>query len=46
VTRCSTTARRFQKYAGARQLIVPGSDHAFAEFAQYLDSVLEFAGVV
>ena len=34
------------KYAGARQLIVPGSDHAFAEFAQHLDSVLEFAGFV
>ncbi len=34
------------KYAGARQLVVPGSDHGFAQFAQYLDSVLEFAGVV
>jgi predicted esterase YcpF (UPF0227 family) len=33
------------KYAGAKQLVVPGSDHGFAEFEQYLDSVLEFAGV-
>jgi predicted esterase YcpF (UPF0227 family) len=33
------------KYAGARQLVVEGSDHGFAEFEQYLDSVLEFAGV-
>ena len=34
------------KYTGARQLIVPDSDHGFAEFAHYLDSVLEFAGIV
>jgi uncharacterized protein len=34
-----------QKYAGAKQLIVPGSDHGFAEFAHYLDSVLDFAGI-
>jgi uncharacterized protein len=33
------------RYAGARQLVVPGSDHGFAEFEQYLDSVLEFAGI-
>jgi predicted esterase YcpF (UPF0227 family) len=33
------------RYAGARQLIVPGSDHGFAEFEGYLGSVLEFAGV-
>lgn len=30
------------KYAGARQLVVPGSDHGFAEFERYLDSVLAF----
>jgi predicted esterase YcpF (UPF0227 family) len=33
------------RYAGARQLIVPGSDHGFAEFERYLESVLEFAGI-
>jgi predicted esterase YcpF (UPF0227 family) len=33
------------RYTGARQLIVPGSDHGFAEFERYLDSVLEFAGI-
>jgi predicted esterase YcpF (UPF0227 family) len=30
------------KYAGARQLVVQGSDHGFAQFEQYLDSVLAF----
>jgi predicted esterase YcpF (UPF0227 family) len=34
-----------QKYAGARQLVVQGSDHGFAEFADYLDSVLDFAAI-
>jgi predicted esterase YcpF (UPF0227 family) len=33
------------KYAGARQLVVPGSDHGFGDFGAYLDSVLEFAGI-
>ena len=32
-----------EKYAGARQLVVQGSDHGFPEFADYLDSVLDFA---
>ena len=32
-----------QRYAGARQLIVHGSDHGFADFADYLDHVLDFA---
>ena len=31
------------KYAGARQLVVRGSDHGFADFADHLDSVLDFA---
>jgi predicted esterase YcpF (UPF0227 family) len=34
-----------EKYAGARQLVVEGSDHGFSEFEQHLDSVLEFAGI-
>jgi hypothetical protein len=33
------------RYAGARQLVVPGSDHGFADFERYLDGVLAFAGV-
>jgi predicted esterase YcpF (UPF0227 family) len=31
------------RYAGAKQLVVQGSDHGFAEFEQHLDSVLGFA---
>jgi uncharacterized protein len=34
-----------EKYVGTKQLVVQGSDHGFAEFEQYLDSVLEFAGI-
>jgi len=33
------------KYKGAKQLVVEGSDHGFADFERYLDSVLSFAGV-
>ncbi|MCC7549582.1 MAG: esterase [Burkholderiales bacterium] len=33
------------RYAGADQLVVQGSDHGFAEFEQYLDRVLRFAGI-
>jgi len=33
------------KYAGARQLVVQGSDHGFADFRDHLDSVLAFAGI-
>ncbi|MEW6372183.1 MAG: YqiA/YcfP family alpha/beta fold hydrolase [Pseudomonadota bacterium] len=29
-------------YAGARQHVIPGSDHAISEFAQYVDEVLAF----
>jgi predicted esterase YcpF (UPF0227 family) len=32
-----------RRYAGARQLVVQGGDHGFADFADYLDSVLDFA---
>lgn len=34
-----------EKYAGCRQIVVPGSDHGFGEFGDYLDEVLAFAGV-
>lgn len=32
-----------ERFAGARQRVVQGSDHGFAEFAHYLDEVLAFA---
>jgi predicted esterase YcpF (UPF0227 family) len=32
-------------YAGARQHVIQGSDHAISEFPQYLDAVLAFCGV-
>jgi hypothetical protein len=35
-----------RRYAGARQLVIQGSDHGFGDFAQHLDSVLQFAGLV
>jgi predicted esterase YcpF (UPF0227 family) len=31
-----------EKYAGARQLVIQGSDHGFAEFGRHLDAVLAF----
>lgn len=30
------------KYTGARQLVIQGSDHGFAEFEQHLDAVIAF----
>ncbi|WP_028104564.1 YqiA/YcfP family alpha/beta fold hydrolase [Pseudoduganella violaceinigra] len=32
-------------YAGAKQKVVPGSDHAISEYADYLGEVLEFCGI-
>jgi len=32
-------------YAGARQHVIEGSDHAISEFPQYVDEVLAFCGV-
>lgn len=32
-------------YAGARQQVIDGSDHAISEFASYVDDVLRFCGV-
>ncbi len=31
-------------FRGCRQIVIDGSDHGFAEFGDYLDCVLEFAG--
>jgi hypothetical protein len=33
------------RFVGAKQLVVQGSDHGFADFGTYLDTVLEFAGI-
>ncbi|MEO8629979.1 MAG: YqiA/YcfP family alpha/beta fold hydrolase [Betaproteobacteria bacterium] len=33
------------KYAGAKQLVVQGSDHGFKEFGDHLEGVLKFAGI-
>lgn len=35
-----------EKYRGARQRIIPGGDHGFGDFADYLDEVLAFCGIV
>jgi len=32
-------------YAGARQHVIAGSDHAIAEFPDYVDQVLQFCGI-
>ncbi|NUU02077.1 YqiA/YcfP family alpha/beta fold hydrolase [Herbaspirillum robiniae] len=32
-------------YPGARQIVIEGSDHGIAEFADYLDDALAFCGV-
>jgi len=33
------------KYAGARQVVLDGGDHSFTRWDDYLDTVLEFAGL-
>jgi uncharacterized protein len=33
------------KYRGARQIVHEGGDHSFTRFADYLDTILEFAGI-
>lgn len=34
------------KYRGARQCVIPGGDHGFSDFGNYLDKVLQFCGVM
>lgn len=34
-----------EKYAGCRQRVIEGSDHALSDFANYLDEVLAFCGI-
>ena len=33
------------KYAGARQTVLPGGDHGFSRWGDYLDAVLAFSGL-
>ena len=35
-----------EKYRGARQCVIPGGDHGFGDFENYLEAVLEFCGVL
>lgn len=34
------------KYAGARQTVLPGGDHSFTRWGDYLDEILRFAGLL
>ncbi len=34
-----------EKYAGARQTILPGGNHGFARWPDFLDEVIDFAGL-
>jgi predicted esterase YcpF (UPF0227 family) len=34
------------KYAGARQVVLEGGDHSFTRWDAYLDTLLEFAGLI
>ncbi len=34
------------KYAGCRQMVLEGGDHSFTRWPEYLDTVLEFAGLI
>lgn len=33
------------RYTGAQQHVIPGGDHGFQQFENYLDGILEFAGM-
>ena len=33
------------KYAGCRQVVLPGGDHSFTRFGEYMDTILDFAGL-
>jgi predicted esterase YcpF (UPF0227 family)/prolyl-tRNA editing enzyme YbaK/EbsC (Cys-tRNA(Pro) deacylase) len=34
-----------ERYRGAQQLVIEGSDHGISDFPKYIDRVLEFAGI-
>jgi len=35
-----------KRYRGCRQMVIEGGDHGFSDFDDYLDTVLEFCGVL
>jgi predicted esterase YcpF (UPF0227 family) len=37
--------RAVERYRGCRQIVIEGSDHGMSDFADYLETVLEFCGV-
>jgi predicted esterase YcpF (UPF0227 family) len=37
--------RAVERYRGCRQLVIEGSDHGLSDFANYLETVLDFCGV-
>lgn len=37
--------RAVERYRGSRQLVIEGSDHGLSDFADYLETVLDFCGV-
>ena len=34
-----------RRYAGARQTVLPGGDHSFTRWSDYLDAIIDFAGL-
>lgn len=34
-----------ERYAGARQIVLQGGDHSFSRFGDYIDTILDFAGL-
>ncbi|HYO28778.1 MAG TPA: YqiA/YcfP family alpha/beta fold hydrolase [Azonexus sp.] len=32
-------------YAGCRQTVLPGGDHSFTRFAEFMPQILEYAGL-
>ena len=34
-----------ERYCGCRQIVIEGSDHGISDFADYLETVLEYCGV-
>ena len=37
--------RAVERYRGCRQLVIEGSDHGLSNFADYVDTALEFCGI-
>ncbi|MEC5398379.1 YqiA/YcfP family alpha/beta fold hydrolase [Uliginosibacterium sp. H1] len=40
------TLHAVARYAGARQTVLPGGDHSFTRWTDYLDDICRFAGLV